>query len=82
MVKVAVSYKSTRTATIDGPSDQGATATVEINTTLDRDAQVIHQKSIEINQELEGKADNKMYRSLNNYAQYYKKKDAVLRKMV
>lgn len=75
--KVTVSYKSTRTAAIDGPSDQGATATVEIDTELDRDAQAIHQKSIEINKELAGKADDKIYRGLNNYAQYYKKKDSV-----
>lgn len=76
--KVTVSYKSTRSTTIDGPSDQGATATVEIDTELDRDAQAIHQKSIEINKELEGKADDKIYRGVNNYAQYYKKKDSVL----
>lgn len=76
--KVTVSYKSTRTNIIDGPSDQGATATVEIDTALDRDAQAIHQKSIEINKELEGKADDKIYRGLNNYTQFYKKKDSVL----
>lgn len=76
--KVTVSYKSTRTSKIDGPSDQGATATVEIDTALDRDAQAIHQKSIEINKELEGKADDKIYRGLNNYTQFYKKKDSVL----
>lgn len=76
--KVTVSYKSTRTSTIDGPRDQGATATVEIDTELDRDAQAIHAKSIEINKELDGKADDKIYRGLNNYAQYYKKKDSVL----
>lgn len=76
--KVTVSYKSTRTTTIDGPKDQGATATIEIDTELDRDAQAIHAKSIEINKELEGKADDKIYRGINNYAQYYKKKDSVL----
>lgn len=76
--KVTVSYKSTRTTTIDGPKDQGATATIEIDTELDRDAQAIYQKSIEINKELEGKADDKIYRGMNNYAQYYKKKDSVL----
>lgn len=75
---VSVSYKSTRTKQIDGPSDQGATATIEIDTELDRDAQAIHQKSIEINKELEGKADDKVYRGLNNYTQFFKKKDSVL----
>lgn len=61
-----------------GPSDQGATATVEIDTALDRDAQAIFEKSLEVNKELEGKADDKVYRGLNNYAQYYKKQDSAL----
>lgn len=73
--KISVSYKSKRTTQIDGPRDQGATAVNEMETELDRDAQAIFQKSIEINKELEGKADDKVYRGLNNYAQYYKKKD-------
>lgn len=73
--KISVSYKSKRTTVIDGPRDQGATAVNETETELDRDAQAIFQKSLEINKELEGKADDKIYRGLNNYAQYYKKKD-------
>lgn len=76
--RITVAYKSTRTKAIDGPSDQGATATNEVETELDRDAQAIHQRSIEINKDLEGKADDKIYRGLNNYAQYIKKKDSVL----
>lgn len=58
-----------------GPQDQGATSVLEIDTELDRDAQAIHEKAIKVNEELEGKADDKIYRGLNNYAQYYKKKD-------
>lgn len=73
--KVMVSYKSKRTTQIDGPRDQGATATNEIDTEFDRDAQAIHAKSLKINEELAGKEDDKVYRGLNNYAQYYKKKD-------
>lgn len=73
--KVVVSYKSKRTAMPSGPQDQGATSVVEIDTELDRDAQAIHQKSVKINEELAGKEDDKIYRGLNNYAQYYKKKD-------
>lgn len=76
--RISVAYKSTRTKAIDGPSDQGATATNEVDTELDRDAQAIHQRSIEVNKELEGKADDKIYRGLNNYTQFYKKKDSVL----
>ncbi|KAJ8970903.1 hypothetical protein NQ317_009055 [Molorchus minor] len=70
-----VNYKSTKSAMSAGPSDQGATATVEIDTETDRDAQAIFQKRLDINKELEGKEDDKVYRGLNNYTQYYKPKD-------
>ncbi|KAF5270220.1 hypothetical protein FQA39_LY08434 [Lamprigera yunnana] len=72
---VTVNYKSKRTATLAGPLDQGATAVLEIETEKDRDAQAIFEKRLEINKELEGKEDDKVYRGLNNYTQYYKPKD-------
>lgn len=72
---VTVSYKSKRTPMPAGPSDQGATAILETETELDRDAQALFEKAQKINKELEGKEDDKVYRGLNNYAQYYKKKD-------
>ncbi|XP_034947526.1 E3 ubiquitin-protein ligase RNF113A [Chelonus insularis] len=72
---VIVSYKSARSANIAGPSDQGATAILETETELDKDAQAIFEKAQQINEELEGKADDKIYRGVNNYSQYYKKKD-------
>lgn len=72
---VTVLYKSKKTPMPVGPSDQGATAILETETEKDRDAQAIFEKAQKINQELEGKADDKIYRGLNNYAQYYKKKD-------
>uniref|UniRef100_A0A1B0FNC8 RING finger protein 113A n=1 Tax=Glossina morsitans morsitans TaxID=37546 RepID=A0A1B0FNC8_GLOMM len=73
--KVGVSYRSGRTTVPNGPQDQGATSVNEIETELDRDAQTIHEKALKINEELEGKPDDKIYRGLNNYAQYYKKQD-------
>lgn len=72
---VVVSYKSKRSALPEGPRDQGATAEVTMETETDRDALALFKKSREINDELEGKADDKIYRGLNNYAQYFKKKD-------
>ncbi|CAG9764044.1 unnamed protein product [Ceutorhynchus assimilis] len=72
---VMVSYKSKRSAMAEGPQDQGATAILEIETEKDRDAQAIFQKQLEINKELEGKEDDKVYRGLNNYQQFYKPKD-------
>ncbi|KAG5329796.1 R113A protein, partial [Acromyrmex charruanus] len=72
---ITVSYKSNRTALLAGPSDQGATAVLQTETEKDRDAQALFEKAQKINEELEGKEDDKIYRGLNNYAQYYKKKD-------
>lgn len=73
--EIVVKYKSKRLAESDGPKDQGATAEVNFETTTDRDATALFKKSIEINKELEGKADDKIYRGMNNYTQFYKKKD-------
>uniref|UniRef100_A0A1B0CIF8 Ring finger protein n=2 Tax=Lutzomyia longipalpis TaxID=7200 RepID=A0A1B0CIF8_LUTLO len=73
-----VSYKSNRSAMPLGPTDQGATATYEMDTEKDRDAQAIFEKSQEINDELRGKADDKIYRGINNYTQFYKKKDTAM----
>ncbi|GAB0094228.1 RING finger protein 113A [Sergentomyia squamirostris] len=74
----SVNYKSNKSAMPLGPQDQGATATVEIDTEKDRDAQAIFEKSQEINDEQRGKADDKVYRGLNNYTQFYKKKDTAM----
>ncbi|XP_059609346.1 E3 ubiquitin-protein ligase RNF113A [Phlebotomus argentipes] len=73
-----VSYRSNRSAMPLGPTDQGATATVEIDTEKDRDAQAIFEKSQAVNDELRGKADDKIYRGINNYTQFYKKKDTAM----
>lgn len=75
---VTVKYKSKRTIIPDGPKDQGATAIIEIDTEKDRDAHAIFQKSLEINKSLEGKEDDKVYRGLNNYTQFFKKEDTAM----
>ncbi|CAH2084278.1 unnamed protein product [Euphydryas editha] len=54
---------------------ENATATYELDTEKDKDAQAIFEKAQKINAELEGQADDKVYRGINNYAQYYKKQD-------
>ncbi|XP_070393144.1 E3 ubiquitin-protein ligase RNF113A [Dermacentor albipictus] len=74
-IKVGVSYKSRRTAEMEGPKDMGATAVLEIDTEKSKDAQSIFEKAQQINKELKGKADDKVYRGMNNYAQYITKKD-------
>lgn len=72
---IVVSYKSTRRTEPSGPRDQGATSEVTIETEKDRDALALFKKSREINKELEGKVDDKVYRGINNYTQFFKKKD-------
>lgn len=72
---VGVSYKSKRSTAPEGPCDMGATATVEIDTELDRDAQAIFERAQAVNKELEGKADDRVYRGQANYAQYIQKRD-------
>ncbi|CAG9573804.1 unnamed protein product [Danaus chrysippus] len=54
---------------------ENATATYELDTEKDKDAQAIFEKAQKINEELQGQADDKVYRGINNYAQYYKKRD-------
>ena len=53
----------------------GATAILEIETEVDKDAQSIFENAQKINKELKGKEDDKIYRGMNNYAQYYEKRD-------
>ncbi|KAJ9598652.1 hypothetical protein L9F63_010667 [Diploptera punctata] len=73
--EVTVTYKSKRNSNREGPSDMGATAILEIETEVDKDAQAIFENALKINKELKGKEDDKVYRGLNNYTQYYEKRD-------
>ncbi|XP_077993649.1 E3 ubiquitin-protein ligase RNF113A-like [Glandiceps talaboti] len=73
--KIGVSYKSSRTAKPEGPDDMGATAIVDIDTDKDADARAIFERSQQLHEELKGKADDKIYRGMNNYASYFEKKD-------
>lgn len=75
---IGVSYRSKMDTDMSGPKDMGATATIEIDTELDKDAQAIYERSLQVNKELKGKEDDKVYRGLANYAQYYEKKDTAL----
>nr|CAG4648069.1 EOG090X09Q6 [Moina brachiata]SVE93128.1 EOG090X09Q6 [Moina brachiata] len=70
---VTVSFTADRTA--DLKRDDLATSTNQVDTELDRDARAIFEKSQQIQQELKGKADDKIYRGMANYAQYYEKRD-------
>lgn len=53
-----VSYKSKGSELSHG--DQNATATYELDTERDRDAQAIFERAMAVNEELEGQADDKV----------------------
>lgn len=77
--EIRVEYESSRSAMSSGPTDLGATATYELDTDFDRDAQAVYAKSLEVNKERkEQEGDDKVYRGVNNYMQYYEKKDTAL----
>lgn len=73
--KLGIYYESTKSGERSGPADQGATAVLEIETEKDRDAQAIYEKSLEVNKELKGKADDGIYRGMSNYKTYIEKRD-------
>lgn len=73
--EIDVSFKSTRSAMRAGPEDLGATAIVEIDTEIDRDAQALFEKNLKTNEERkEQEKDDKQYRGMNNYMTFYEKK--------
>lgn len=74
-VNLLPTFKSSKTVNRAGPSDMGATLYLQTETEKDRDAQTIFEKAQKINEDLKGKADDKIYRGINNYAQYITKKD-------
>eukprot|EP00158_Paraphelidium_tribonemae_P005368 Partr_v1_DN27301_c0_g1_i1_m45877 putative Ring finger protein len=69
------SYAASGTAVSLIPADMGATATLDVDTELDRDATAIMQRAIKMNQDMDGLADDKLYRGQAGYAQYNKKRD-------
>lgn len=76
---IRVDFESTRSAMSSGPTDLGATATYELDTDFDRDAQAVYAKSLEVNKEIkESECDDKIYKGINNYMQFYEKKDTAL----
>jgi len=71
--EATVSYQSERV--VENKRDDLATSQVQIDTDIGQDARTIFEKSLQVQQELKGKADDKIYRGIANYAQYYEKKD-------
>jgi RING finger protein 113A len=72
---IGVVYKSNREARL-GPQDMGATATIEVDTEIDRDARAIADKALKLNQETKGLEVDNVYRGINNYKKYVLPKES------
>ncbi|XP_004702622.1 E3 ubiquitin-protein ligase RNF113A-like [Echinops telfairi] len=72
---LCAAYQSTRSGARVGPEDMGATATYQLDTVRERDAQAIFERSQMIQEERRGKEDDKIYRGINNYPKFLKPKD-------
>jgi len=72
----AVAFSSTGTEV--ERTDQGATAIRQLDTEMERDARAIHERAAEVHKETKGKEDDKIYRGMNNYAQYIEKRESLI----
>ena len=72
--KKEFAFAAERSTARMGPGDMGATATVEIDTPHDRDAQALFEKSQAINVDIKDKEEDNVYRGMNNYKQFLPKK--------
>ncbi|VDO99376.1 unnamed protein product [Soboliphyme baturini] len=75
---VNMSYKATDVAERAGPSDMGATATLETETEFDKDAQAQFERAHNIQKNMKGKGDDKVYRGSSTYGQFYEKADTAV----
>lgn len=72
-----VVYESNRSAKPVGLEDGGATAVTEIDTDISQDKQAIFERSQAINKELEGQAEDNIYRGLAGYQQFLSRKESI-----
>ena len=61
-------------------TDQNATAVRNKDTEEDRDQRTINDLKEKMHEETKGKADDKIYRGMNNYAQYIDKRESLVGK--
>ncbi len=77
--RVSVAFKGTGESSSAGPRDMGATATLEIDTALDRDARAVEERA-RAERDRVASADNpledKQYRGMNAYAKFVEKRDS------
>ena len=75
-----VTYSS-KGAVID-KSDQNATAVRQLDTEVEKDQRSITERAEKVHEETRGKEDDKVYRGMNNYAQYIDKKESLVGKRI
>ncbi|KAI6657635.1 RING finger protein [Oopsacas minuta] len=76
--QAVTSYRSRRVAESAAPRDMGATSELKIETEQSIDHQALHQKSIDINKEVdntEGTNKQEIYRGINNYKKLIEPRD-------
>jgi len=73
--KLAQSYEASKSGEKLLPRDMGATATNEIDTDFDHDAQALFMKNLEHSKDWQKKVDDKIYHGLNAYTNFVEVKD-------
>ena len=72
----SVTFASTGAEVTRG--DQNATAVRQLDTEMEKDARSIHERSMAVQSETKDKEDDKVYRGMNNYAQYIEKREPLI----
>jgi len=63
-------------------TDQNATAVRQLDTEMEKDQRSITERAEKVQEETKGKEDDKIYRGMNNYAQYIEKKESLVGKRI
>jgi len=63
-------------------NDQNATAVRQLDTEMEKDQRSITERADKVAEETRGKEDDKIYRGMNNYAQYIDKKESLVGKRI
>jgi len=63
-------------------TDQNATAIRQLDTEMEKDQRSITERADKVQEETKGQEDDKIYRGMNNYAQYIDKKESLVGKRI
>jgi RING finger protein 113A len=77
----SISY-GTSGAELKNAGKDNVTATRNIDTEIEKDFRTITERADEVQKETKDKEDDKIYRGMNNYAQYVEKREAMQGKRI